>query len=418
MSIHSASTAPECRAASNSAIRYHSLDAARSFALLAGVVLHATIAYQPGLGTWAIVDPNASVGADFLYYTIHIFRMPVFFLLAGFFARLMFLRRGAWGFLQNRFVRIVVPLIVGWSVVYQLNVLVWAWGDSTVGIASFRAAIMQIYENRFFFLPNFPLAHFWFLYYLVLIYCSFLLLRYVLMVLPGVERAQTMFDQGLKFAVRTGLAPLVFATPALVTAVLLRTPELPTPDGSFVPEPVSMVCYSVAFMFGWGIHRNPSILGNWSSRSSLNLFFAVALILTSWIVRSMITSGQLPVDGARLAFYASYHLGIWTCVAAVIGLSQRLFSKDRPGVRYVSDASYWIYLVHIPLVAALQISLTTINTSWIFKLLAVLAIATPLLFLSYQMFVRHTVIGLVLNGRREREALKPAPLPIETGGKP
>ena len=43
------------------------------------------------------------------------------------------------------------------------------------------------------------------------------------------------------------------------------------------------------------------------------------------------------------------------------------------------------------------------------KLVLVLGVAFPILFLSYQLFVRHTFIGAVLNGRRapRRAAAQP-----------
>jgi uncharacterized membrane protein len=66
--------------------RYHALDAVRAFALLSGIVFHATMSFIPGFTLSADrpsldASPSATLGA--LFFTIHIFRMTLFFVLAG-----------------------------------------------------------------------------------------------------------------------------------------------------------------------------------------------------------------------------------------------------------------------------------------------------------------------------------------------
>ena len=63
-----------------------------------------------------------------LLFTAHIFRMSLFFFIAGFFARMMFERKGARGFWSNRAKRILVPLVAGWVVLFPAIAAVWIWG--------------------------------------------------------------------------------------------------------------------------------------------------------------------------------------------------------------------------------------------------------------------------------------------------
>ena len=67
--------------------RLHGLDAVRAFALLLGVVFHAGFSFIPGMipGVWAIVDSSPSSAISVLLFTSHIFRMTLFFFVAGFF---------------------------------------------------------------------------------------------------------------------------------------------------------------------------------------------------------------------------------------------------------------------------------------------------------------------------------------------
>ena len=90
--------------------RLHALDAVRGFALLAGVVLHASMSFLPGLGAqgWPIADNSPSVALGLAFYVIHTFRMTTFFLIAGFFGRMLLHRDGVRAFVSNRTTRVIV----------------------------------------------------------------------------------------------------------------------------------------------------------------------------------------------------------------------------------------------------------------------------------------------------------------------
>ena len=85
-----------------------------------------------------------------------------------------------------------------------------------------------------------------------------------------------------------------------------------------------------------------------------------------------------------------------------MGLFETLLSRERPGVRYVSDASYWLYLVHVPLIIAGQALLRGLNLPAIVKFTLLIAVATMILLVSYRFLVRYTWIGRLLNGPRIR----------------
>jgi hypothetical protein len=53
---------------------------------------------------------------------------------------------------------------------------------------------------------------------------------------------------------------------------------------------------------------------------------------------------------------------------------------------------------------ALQVAVSSLDWPWPVKFAAILAVAFPVLFASYQLLVRYSVIGTVLNGRRIRKS--------------
>lgn len=114
--------------------RRHDLDAVRSFAMLLGIALHAALAYVGG--GWAVTDEQTSAGLGMLVAAIHGFRMPLFFLLSGFFTAMLWQRRGPAYLLSHRARRILLPLTLGCLTIVpaMLGVTNWSISQQTAHI--------------------------------------------------------------------------------------------------------------------------------------------------------------------------------------------------------------------------------------------------------------------------------------------
>jgi ABC-type multidrug transport system ATPase subunit/peptidoglycan/LPS O-acetylase OafA/YrhL len=393
--------------------RLHALDAVRAFALLLGVVFHAGFSFLPGMitGIWAIADNSPSTAIGVLLFASHIFRMSLFFFVAGFFARMMFHRKGARGFWTNRGKRILVPLVVGWIVLFPSIAAVWMWGI----VKFYGDAIPQPPAG----LPSpplaFPLTHLWFLYYLLVLYAIVIAVRSAVVALDRLGAVRRAADAAAAGAVRTGLAAVLLPLP--LVAALWARPDwimwfgIPTPDQSLLPQVASLVGYGTAVGFGWLVHRQPDLLGVWGRFWPAHLLaglVATAICLAIAGLKPALVPAA--ADFSKLAYAASYGIAIWSWSFAVIGIATRIASQPSRTTRYVADASYWIYLVHLPIVAAFQVLVGQWPWHWSIKFPLVLAASLSVLFVTYHYLVRSTFIGQVLNGRRyPRHASGPEP---------
>jgi peptidoglycan/LPS O-acetylase OafA/YrhL len=86
----------------------------------------------------------------------------------------------------------------------------------------------------------------------------------------------------------------------------------------------------------------------------------------------------------------------------MIGLALRFLSGFSASRRYLADASYWLYLIHLPILMALQVAVSQLDWPWPIKFAGILGLALPLMLASYHLLVRFSFIGMVLNGRRLR----------------
>ena len=108
--------------------RRHDLDALRSFAMLLGIALHAALAYI-GAG-WVVSEERISAELSMLVPAIHGFRMPLFFLLSGFFSAMLWRRRGLGQLLSQRARRILLPLLLGCVTIVPAMWAVTGWSVS------------------------------------------------------------------------------------------------------------------------------------------------------------------------------------------------------------------------------------------------------------------------------------------------
>jgi ABC-type multidrug transport system ATPase subunit/peptidoglycan/LPS O-acetylase OafA/YrhL len=382
--------------------RFYSLDAVRAFALLLGVAFHAGFSFLPGMppGLWAIVDTSPSTPVSVVLFTSHIFRMSLFFFIAGFFARGLVQRRGVRGFWIDRGKRIAVPLIVGWIVVFPAIAAVWTWGLAK----TFPNGLPPVAAN----LPPappaaFPLTHLWFLYYLLVIYAIAMVTRAAILAVDRDGRFRRVLDRTVRGLVYSGTAPLALGLP--LGGALYARPDwvmwfgIPTPDQSLIPQVASLVGYCTAMAFGWLTHRQADLLQVWGRQ--WHGYLACAVVATAVCLWMVGLAPNLAADSARRGVYAVvYVLGIWSWIFAIIGLAVRYLSEERAITRYVADSSYWIYLVHLPVVVAFQVLLGHVAWHWTVKFPLILAASLAVLFASYHLLVRFTFIGAVLNGRR------------------
>lgn len=91
--------------------RRHDLDALRAVAMLLGIALHASMSFIPG--AWIVTDRNTSPGFALFLAAIHGFRMPLFFVISGYFTMMLYRKRGLQALVQHRFLRIFLPLLLG-----------------------------------------------------------------------------------------------------------------------------------------------------------------------------------------------------------------------------------------------------------------------------------------------------------------
>ena len=408
--------------------RYHGLDFLRASMMLLGVVLHVVITY------WVYPDDSVDLRSpdnpfSFVPYRngdrgetvegilvlIHFFRMPAFYLLAGFFGALLIDRRGPGRYLWNRTTRILLPFVIGWFVLWPLTRFSFGLGHSMMYPGDGEASLARAFsENPFWshlpFMGDWPhdLMHLWFLHYLVLFYVVTAPVALWLDRPGGPLRAaahrvtRTLLVGDLRWL----RLPILVGVTALAT-LLQDAPGLKT-SFQFVPDAAVFSVYFVFFIVGWLFYAHREIVGDLDRRAGLHtlagfalMFFVVYPMGTNWNFAATDADLWFGSRTLQLRIYWIIHsVAMWLAILGLMGLSERVFKASSPTIRYVVDASYWIYLIHFPIAALVPVLFHQWDLDADLKMWVMTLIVSAICFVSYHYLVRSTVIGRCLNGRR------------------
>ncbi len=439
--------------------RIHYFDHLRSLAMLLGLYVHACFPYGDGFkNSWFFQDRSTSVAITMGFLFLHLFRMPLFFFVAGFFANFLVHKRSVRGFIRNRLFRIGLPFIiflpllfVGSGILIVTSVFVVPRGNLNPGILQ---AVETLEKNRAgiqsgdagtraapeeeasviapedsvkaggpqeSMQPAVRLGasagsesgngeqdpvitqHLWFLYYLMF-FC---------LTAAIFQKVQSDFITRIFSTIFS--SPLYFWMMPLLIVPALHTVGVPvSTPGHIIPRLWPFGYYGVFFLLGWqffyhqdfldriGKHLWPFLVSGLMA-SLLFLYFRPSAepfrrALPGWLSLD-IHSILLPEKTINVLLEAL--ASVYLVVASLL-LGKRFLNYNSKTIRFISDSSYWIYLMHYPLVTIMQSFLVALPASIYIKFVASCAAVFGIGLVTYRYMVRYTFIGTMLNGRRLR----------------
>ena len=371
--------------------RLHYMDNLRALTMLAGVVFHAALAYSPLMhSVWPLADTGQSQVADVVAWFSHLFRMPLFFVVAGFFAAMLAARHGIGGLFRNRSLRVLLPLMLFLPLV--LISMQWLTANAVANVAhpSPMLAWLRTWVAQNGEMPSMPSwAHLWFLFYLML----FTVLVWVGSALGLRHIGDRIF--ALPPAALVLLLPLALAMPLSGTTIPWAAPEF------LLPSLWALAFFGLYFALGYQVFHRPAMINRIGALApallvSALVAYAVLFVMTGGFTAKTASSLQRP-----LLILLEAAAGLWMTLWCLFA-GKRWLDKKQVTMRWLADASYWVYLVHLPLLFAIQYRLLDLSLHWAAKFaIAVLATFAASLA-SYQLLVRHTIVGTLLNGHQPR----------------
>ena len=358
--------------------REPALDHLRALAMLGGVLFHAGLAHSVLMQPfWPGALGTTARGVDAVLWALHLVRMPLFFVVAGYASAAVLERRGMAGLARHRARRVLLPFLVAWPLLGIAMAGGIGWAAANVDAPNaLLLAVREAGHRGDATLPP-TLGHLWFLPYLLL----FTVLTW----------AGRVLGFGRALVAMRALGP----TRALLLLPLLLAPSFaltsaphPAPDG-LLPQLWAIGVYGPFFALGVGLHRH-----------------------LDWLapLRALIAPAALVVLGAHLLFLWRLEAGpvdaLWpraawptallqALIAAwgtvlLLGLGLRTLCRPSPLLDYLSRSAYTVYLLHLPVLLALQVALLGRPLPGPLAFSLVVAATLAVCLLAYEFGVRRT----------------------------
>jgi len=371
--------------------RIHALDSLRAIMMLLGVVIHSALTYgevdySP---SWSLHDPvNNHQLLDYLGMYVHAFRMPIFFVIAGFFGALLFYERSPKKMILNRYFRILLPFFV--FVFLLWPTIIFSFNYTRAIFAGSEDALTQAlapFSNLRIFIPG-GTFHLWFLYYLMMFSLTSYVLGLLFNRIPKISQQIKFFSNWLMN--KPWLRLLVFSALTFFLLLLMDRTWVAT-STSWVPNLKTYISYLFFYIMGWILFKSKDQL---SQLIRFDWFFTItgtALFSLKFFMED---------DLARSLVMGINSVAVWMLIFGFTGLFLRYASQHSNRMRYNSDSAYWVYLLHLSLTAVIPGLIVHWNISPFFKFSFVLITTSLICIISYHYLVRSTFIGRFLNGRR------------------
>lgn len=357
-------------------VRYHYMDSMRAAMMVAGVFFHAALVYRPAGYSWRVTDPSDLGFFVWLTESLHWFRMPAFFAVAGFFCAMTFGRDAGVRKLGSRLLVFGVPFAV---MVCSLQALQYAFKlDFQGSFAGFDASFWRAYFRDGEFI-----SHLWFLinlsiYYVAAWACVTLL-----------RQRDYLRARVVTYAFRYKTAMTLVATVCCLPAIVLLRP-LTIGDYGLS----AAVQYAPFFVAGYAIFRHAHLLEEFRRPGVVDIALTVALVALSY--------GDFTGPVGKIIDLLAFYQGGFVLTGLCMLLFSSFFNSENRLTRLISDSAYTIYLLHHILVVmfATWAARNLPEASAALKYSMVVGIVLAITFAAHHLLVaRVSLARFLLNGR-------------------
>ncbi len=345
-------------------MRYHYMDTGRAAFMLLGIPFHASLIYG---GNWVITASEYNAFAFAIGQFLKTFRMPAFFVIAGFFAAMILSRRNRFDCLRGRFLALWVPFSIG-VVFNQSGATSLARGDP----------LADVYDD-----PRALVQHLWFLASLFWMCCGLTLIW------PLITRliASPGWETGIKR----------YGPPMIVGMFLWLWIGLP------VFQSLSLG------------HLNHNFIGARKIAQYLPFYMVGVLYYYSEIAEQWILSPSrlenIIALAAPLAFVAcklwqpTVPIAVFFQALAAIFTTRSVFTllhsvgdKENPWIRDISNKSFSIYVFHQPVIVVLAAMSLELAIPEFAKFLGIIVLTAAISFALATLVDKSPVMRFLLNG--------------------
>ncbi|MGB0574211.1 MAG: acyltransferase family protein [Hyphomicrobiales bacterium] len=356
--------------------RVYSFDFLRSAAMLLGFAVHAPlIFYFPGVASdFGIKDIEPPENWILLMLDfITIWRMPIFYLLSGFFSIMIIIKIGLKSYTIDRFIRIGLTCL-------------------------FFSALFDILDGNL----DFTLSHLWFLYYLFIFIVGFSFLY----LFRGFRAIISKKITVLRWIVILLLLIMIGQLAVLINGSLSPLDFSP-PETYFDIDFAALAYYFPFYLLGTLLYSNQHLFQVLESKRLMIVigllsifFFTLFLYLNNLMLVDIFQHAELnPI--LVILNNVLKQLNTITWIIFLMSFSTRYIKSNHPSLKWFVELSYPLYILHLAPVTVISAELYIIGLNQMSIFIVTILIGFFITVVLYYTTIKFTPINWLVNGYRK-----------------
>jgi len=302
------------------------------------VAFHAGISYMesdlnPEL--WSFKDSSSHIFFDGLLGFIHTFRHPAFFVISGYVTHQMF-QKYAWkDVLKKRFKRLFIPMLITIALMGPFVHILFAQMNGETDVYNLQV----IYPSTSGHLFRVSTIYVWFLYYLLLFSAVHLTIERI-----GIGRYLQRFKIG-----KNWFLPTVLIVSLLVLGCLMVWQENSLfGDYQLNPALPSVGGYIVFYLFGIFLANRKDSLSKLKNHGALFVILGTLFFIIYSVQGILVIEEEGNAMEFNLVLMISSGLATVFYSFGLLGLALKYYTKPNRIISYIGRSSYFLYLIHFP----------------------------------------------------------------------
>lgn len=363
--------------------RLYFIDNLRILLAVLVIMHHAGQPYGPGGGWWIPAEPPQFIDTLVLgaFFGVNMsFFMGLFFMISSYFIPSSVERKGAKIFYKDRVIRLGIPLIIFSMLIFPIMLYLL----HGIGVTSFKDYYLHTYLTIAGLMKGqgFTFWHLWFLEQL-LIFSGFYLLYCKVTGVKQRSVNRIAFPGNVTLAIFTVVLGLAMFLIRIVFPLNLWLPYISFEPAHYPEYILLFIVGILAFKNDWFNTLPMTTAKKWNTITYVTI---IALFPMFLIFRDSLAEGGLTLPNFFLSFWEAI-LCVGMCIS-LVALFRSRYNFQGKVAKALSDNTFTVYLIHVPIIVFLQYMLIGVNIHPLIKFAIVCLIGVPACFITSHYLVR------------------------------
>jgi len=371
--------------------RKYFIDWLRIGLIISVFFFHVGMIFRPE--QWHVNSKMSFEFLDPIMWWLHLWRMPLLFLVSGVGTYYAIGKRNSWQYLKERFIRLYIPFTIGFFTLVPLMVYV----ERIPKYNSFLEFIPHMFDGGPYPVGNISWHHLWFILYLFII--SLLITPF----LKYTKSGHYNMLRGRLIAITTKKMGFNWLLPIILLSQLILRQYFPKSTHALYNDWAYFTYYLIFFISGFVLFTNPKVIKALTRDRRLYLYQTILFTVLLF---------SLPFIFGQQSIAQDYSRGITemiislSCGLTAIGYFKKYFNKDHKFRKVMNEAIYPFYLLHQPALIfvgyfVLQWNISYAMQAILITILSLLSIIIPYWFIIRKFNVLRVCFGLKLKPTKE-----------------